>query len=285
MAGWRCFWSTALNINNSDTPSELRPRFGIPHFGIPPFGEGKEKDKVVRGPVDHDTRNSSSTFDRKVILPKFRRKALPRSRSAEDEPDRFSTKIREPFPDFDHFPLDLPLSTTANTTDTAAHNRQNIQTNGSTPTSSLDLPELDSTPIVRVCQNHPDRNIQSCPRECSWNLEQANESSAVMDGIELSQLTTLDVTAVDGISTSPSLARPSRIFQQLPHHRPLNIKTCHILILLGTITIIGSLTGALWRTEALDDASGGFALGQYFLAVGALVMGCWTAVHVKYCRC
>ena len=63
------------------------------------------------------------------------------------------------------------------------------------------------------------------------------------------------------------------------------IKTCHLLIFLGFLTILGSLIPALWRSVARHDIQGGFSLAQYILGVGVFVVGCMVAVHSRRCTC
>lgn len=70
-------------------------------------------------------------------------------------------------------------------------------------------------------------------------------------------------------------------FQQITR----SIRTCHIFIFLGFLTIVGSLVPAIWRSVARDDISGGFSLAQYILGVGVFVIGCMVAVHSKSCTC
>lgn len=62
-------------------------------------------------------------------------------------------------------------------------------------------------------------------------------------------------------------------------------RTCHILIFLGFLTILGSLIPALWRSVARNDIQGGFSLAQYILAVGVFVIGCILAIHSRTCTC
>ena len=63
------------------------------------------------------------------------------------------------------------------------------------------------------------------------------------------------------------------------------IRPCYILIALGVLTIVGSLTPALWRSIDRDDLSGGFTLAQYILGVGVFVVGPMVAIHSKTCTC
>ena len=63
------------------------------------------------------------------------------------------------------------------------------------------------------------------------------------------------------------------------------IRPCHSLIALGALTIISSLSFALWRTISSHDMSGGFSLAQYILGVGVFVVGSVTVIHSRNCRC
>lgn len=63
------------------------------------------------------------------------------------------------------------------------------------------------------------------------------------------------------------------------------IRTCHILIFLSILVILGSLIPALWRSIARDDIQGGFSLAQYILGVGVFVIGCIVAIHSRKCTC
>ena len=64
-----------------------------------------------------------------------------------------------------------------------------------------------------------------------------------------------------------------------------SIRTCYILVALGMISIAGSLALALWRTINNSDIQGGFSIAQYFLAVGALIIGCVLVIHSRTCSC
>ena len=63
------------------------------------------------------------------------------------------------------------------------------------------------------------------------------------------------------------------------------IRPCYVLLALGVLTIVGSLTLALWRSMDRDDLSGGFTLAQYILGVGVFVVGPIVAIHSKTCTC
>lgn len=63
------------------------------------------------------------------------------------------------------------------------------------------------------------------------------------------------------------------------------IRPCYVLLALGVLTVVGSLTPALWRSIDRDDLSGGFTLAQYILGVGVFVVGPIVAIHSKTCTC
>ena len=63
------------------------------------------------------------------------------------------------------------------------------------------------------------------------------------------------------------------------------LRTCHTLIFLGFLTILGSLIPALWRSVARNDIQGGFSMAQYILGVGVFVIGFAVAIHSKTCTC
>ena len=63
------------------------------------------------------------------------------------------------------------------------------------------------------------------------------------------------------------------------------IRPCYIIILLGLLTIVGSLVPAFWRSIARNDISGGFSIAQYILAVGVFVVGGMLVIHSRTCSC
>jgi len=65
----------------------------------------------------------------------------------------------------------------------------------------------------------------------------------------------------------------------------LQIRTCHVLILLGAFTILASFCGALWRSIQRDDMSGGFTLASYILGVGVFIVLGMTGIHARTCVC
>lgn len=128
------------------------------------------------------------------------------------------------------------------------------------------------TTIVPTCPAHPDQSIESCPRECTWHVEDANESPArTSEAFESLQLGSLISTLTRALSKSIRYLAA--------------IKICHRLILLGFLTIAGSLGVGVWRSVSLDDLSGGFSLAQYILGVGIFVVGGIIALHAKRCTC
>ena len=85
-----------------------------------------------------------------------------------------------------------------------------------------------------------------------------------------------------------SIEQCSRLHRSLTlrlRHIVGSIPPCYILIVLGVCTIVGSLTLALWCSIDRSDISGGFAVAQYILAVGALVLACVLNIHSRTCTC
>ena len=114
--------------------------------------------------------------------------------------------------------------------------------------------------------NHPNRSIRSCPRECGWQIEGGNELANAVEVIQ-------------GLRARISLIAEQRSGSSLKSKgRVANIKTCYTLIFLGVLTIAGSLGAALWRSESMNDLSGGFSLAQYILGVGIFIVGSMLAV-------
>ena len=64
-----------------------------------------------------------------------------------------------------------------------------------------------------------------------------------------------------------------------------SVLPCYVLIVLGLLTIVGSLTPALWRSMGRSGISGGFSIAQYILAVDVFVIGCILAIHSRTCTC
>ena len=137
------------------------------------------------------------------------------------------------------------------------------------------------------CPVHPDRSIQSCPRECGWHIEHHVERGNLdEDKVDQSNGTGSDSTTLVA-SISPTDSRPSTFHEILlpPKQYTLGVRPCYILICLGIITIVGSLAPALWRANVHDDLSGGFTLAQYILGVGIFIVGSMVAIHSRSCTC
>ena len=82
------------------------------------------------------------------------------------------------------------------------------------------------------------------------------------------------------------LGEPQREATPIVEHQHFKgVRPCYILLFLGTLTILGSLVSALWRSVEFGDLSGGFTLAQYVLGVGVFVTGSMTAIHSKTCTC
>lgn len=79
-------------------------------------------------------------------------------------------------------------------------------------------------------------------------------------------------------------AKTSSFFQELQQYS-IQIPPCYTLVAFGILAIAGSLAPALWMSVYGHDMSGGFALGQYILGVGVLVVGSPLVIHSRTCRC
>ena len=132
----------------------------------------------------------------------------------------------------------------------------------------------DDAIVDLPCPNHPTRSIESCPRECGWQMESSNELADAINVIQHIHAARLSLIAQE---------RPDN--SSLSTKQPPRIKPCHILILLGVLTIGSSLGVGLWRSESLNDLSGGFSLAQYILGVGIFIVGSMVALHAKRCTC
>ncbi len=97
----------------------------------------------------------------------------------------------------------------------------------------------------------------------------------------------IEFNPLQPVSDAASNASPSQrqTSASLARLRTKYIKPCYILILLGFLTIVGSLVPALWRSVDQSDISGGFAMAQYTLGVGAFTIGCIVAIHSRMCTC
>ena len=153
-------------------------------------------------------------------------------------------------------------SSTLQPTDSA---EQTHTTSSTSSTTSIHL----ATPSLR-CLSHSHQSIDSSPRGCGWHSEGSTE-----------------------------LARPSEAFETLrpkpapPITKAISksirylsaTKTCHRLLLLGSLTIAGSLGVGIWRSQSLNDVSGGFSLAQYIWGIGIFVVGSMVVLHAKSCTC
>ena len=137
------------------------------------------------------------------------------------------------------------------------------------------------------CPIHPDRSIQSCPRECGWHIEHHVERGKfISDDAERSFATPSDsTTLVPSLSQMESKSSTVAETQPLPKRGSIKIRPCYILIILGFLSIVGSLAPAIWRANVQDDLSGGFTLAQYILGVGIFVVGSMVAIHSRNCTC
>ncbi len=138
-----------------------------------------------------------------------------------------------------------------------------------------------------ACPVHPDRSIQSCPRECGWHIEHHVERGKFTnDGLDRSLVNRSDSSTL--VSSSSFMdpmsinANPKRIS---PMRFTYGVRPCYILVFLGFLSIAGSLAPAIWRANTQDDLSGGFTLAQYILGVGIFVVGSMVAIHSRTCVC
>jgi hypothetical protein len=74
--------------------------------------------------------------------------------------------------------------------------------------------------------------------------------------------------------------------QEEPEKRgSFRFRVCHVVICIGVLTFIGSLTLALWWSMAKNDVSGGFTMAAYVVAVGGLPLASIQIRHNQRCRC
>ena len=137
------------------------------------------------------------------------------------------------------------------------------------------------------CPVHPDRSIQSCPRECGWHIEHHVERGKYTnEEVERSLASRSDSsTLVPSSSPTDSMPRTFNEIQITPMRYPLGLRPCYILIFMGFLSIAGSLAPALWRANTQGDLSGGFTLAQYILGVGIFAVGSMVAIHSRTCVC
>lgn len=74
-------------------------------------------------------------------------------------------------------------------------------------------------------------------------------------------------------------------FLQILRQSRVALPPCYTLIAFGVLAIIGSLAPALWISIYCNDVSSGFALAQYILGVGVLVIGSPLVIHSQSCKC
>ena len=98
------------------------------------------------------------------------------------------------------------------------------------------------------------------------------ERQRIQQGHEL-----LSIAVSEGSPHDPEKAQETR--------RQQRIRPCHVIILLGLLSIVGSLVPALWRSSARNDIAGGFSMTQYILAVGIFVVGGMLVIHSRTCTC
>ncbi len=116
------------------------------------------------------------------------------------------------------------------------------------------------------------RHILTASLGDSTKLLSPQERQKIQQGHEL-----LLIALSEGSLNDPEKVQQTR--------RQQRIRPCHIIILLGLLTIVGSLAPAFWRSIARNDISGGFSIAQYILAVGVFVIGGMLVIHSKTCTC
>ncbi len=97
--------------------------------------------------------------------------------------------------------------------------------------------------------------------------------------IPLSNSSTLIPSLVQTETSSGTLSET----QALAKPNCIRIRPCYILIVLGILSIAGSLAPAIWQASIRDDLSGGFTLAQYILGVGIFIVGSMVAIHSRTC--
>lgn len=83
----------------------------------------------------------------------------------------------------------------------------------------------------------------------------------------------------------PSVRTKNKSVAVLLRRARSHVKTCHLLVSLGILTIGGSLVPALWRSAYHDDIQGGFSVAQYILGVGVFIIGSMIVIHSRTCTC
>lgn len=74
--------------------------------------------------------------------------------------------------------------------------------------------------------------------------------------------------------------------QEEPEKRgSFRFRVCHVVICIGILTFVGSLTLALWWSMVKNDVSGGFTMAAYVVAVGGLPLASIQIRHNQRCRC
>lgn len=92
--------------------------------------------------------------------------------------------------------------------------------------------------------------------------------------------TEMDTADTIDLHNEPASDSGNRRTIEVHPHLP-RIRLCYLLILLGALTVAGSLAPAIWRIVADRDLSGGFALAQYILGVGVFAVWSVTAIHSR----
>ena len=118
------------------------------------------------------------------------------------------------------------------------------------------------------------------------HVEDEHVRESLPNVVQPAQVVTQETASTDDATVPSHPIEPQSASPPTPHRQHFHsLRPCHLLLLLGTLTIMGSLTAALWRAARFDDLSGGFTLAQYILGVGVFVTGSMTAIHSKTCTC
>lgn len=78
--------------------------------------------------------------------------------------------------------------------------------------------------------------------------------------------------------------RLSRLEVQEPS-QGFRLRLCHVIIAIGLLTLLVSLTIALWWSLTKNDVSGGFTMAAYIVAIVGLPLGSIQIRHNRRCKC
>ena len=81
---------------------------------------------------------------------------------------------------------------------------------------------------------------------------------------------------------------PTQRFSRLQVQEPsqgFRLRLCHVIIAIGLLTLLISLTIALWWSLTKNDVSGGFTMAAYIVAIAGLPLGSIQIRHNRRCKC